>query len=236
MVSTDLNSGVGAVMAETQVDLCIPRNLVTIGAAAAFFDAVFRGVHAVNRRAAPAHGYAAVAFPEYRIEGEGLKSWGNKLRLVGSEASLGSVLGDDRVLDLLSGQSPVVVPYAAVTGAAYAAFRDRGRERQSVGRVKRLIRRTERYGRPAEALRERYERLLRTSPPPQERVLHVDMVRHDLRVHIVPVSDVPETLAATTFGLSAKGGDAGPDHVVPFSLVSQPADVGDDPYAQFSDA
>jgi len=106
MASTDLNSGVGAVIAETQVDLRIPRDLVMIGAAAAFFDAIFRGVHAVNRRATGANGYAAVAFPEYRVEGKGLKSWGNALRLVGSEASLEAVLGDDRVVDMLSIRLP----------------------------------------------------------------------------------------------------------------------------------
>ena len=166
MLPTDLNSGVGVVMAQAQVDLRIPRDLVLIGGAATFFEAVFRGVHAVNRRASRAHGYTAITFPEYRLEGEGLKSWGNMLRLVGSEASLGAALGDDRIAALLSDQVFAMVPFAATVGDVYAAFRDREREMKSVGRVKRLIRRAERNGKPTEALQARYERLIHTPPPP----------------------------------------------------------------------
>ena len=63
------------------------------------------------------------------------------------------------------------------------------------------------------------------------------MVRHDLRVRILPVLSVPDRLEATSYGLSTRGRDSGKDHIVPFSLVSQPADIFEkDPYAKFIDA
>jgi len=231
MKMIDLNCGSGIVRPEAQTDICLPRTLVMIGGAPSFFNEVFRGVHAVNRRSPSDQGYIAITFPEYQPEGKGLKSWGNTLRLVGSEAILAAALNDDRIAKILPKQKSVTVPYTAPVGNQFAAFRDREREKQSIGRIRRRIRRAERNGKPTGSLHAQYNDLMHTPPPSQERILHLDMVRHDLRIRIAPVFNVQnDRLEVTTYGLSTI------DCPVPFSAISQAIDtIENDPYARYLD-
>jgi hypothetical protein len=143
-----LNVGPGFCQATARLTIKPVRAVIELGAAPDVLAQALAAVHHVNRRGDPGD-FIAVALPARR-PGRLRELPGEEIELIGSEASLGTLLGTDGLVALRRRgmiRHPEIFEVEREPGETGAAYvRDRSGEKWTAGGIERMRRRATRRG------------------------------------------------------------------------------------------